>query len=358
MIRRPPRSTLFPYTTLFRSKSDVNAPTVLTIDSTPTSPVPPRASPTTAPTVVERRKPESAPSKPPPTPIAPGMPDATVAESAGMASSVTALPSARPVAPQPVEPSVPAAPVEKKSSKAGLIIGIVAGVLVLAAVGGASIFLWNRSKTPTGATTGATPGATTTTSSGSTTVPVSTPREITRYWLELEFVPAGGQTRLVSGLAPIKSGQSFKFHFNFSETGYVYIFGPGEKNQPMAFLTTKPMRRTGVRSNQVTSGKDFSFPSGQENFVTLDNKPGTDVFTIIFAKTALASPGFLNEPVTGDALSAAQQAELKSFVAKYLEKPPVTELDESNPREPLVRVKVPPDQTNNPIVFELRIQHN
>ncbi len=342
------------------TKSDVNAPTVLTMDSTPTSPAPPRATPTTAPTVVERRKPEPAPPKV----VNPAVPDATVAESAGMASSVTAVPSAPPVAPQPVTPqrvapSVPAPPVQKKSSKAGLMIGIVAVVLVLAAVGGAGFFLWNRSKSTTGATTGTntTTGATNTTTSGSSTVAVSTPREITRYWLELESAAAGGQTRL-SDRAPIASGQSFKFHFTFSETGYVYIFGPGAKNQPTAFLTTKPLPDTGVSSNQVKGGSDFSFPSGRGNNVTLDKKPGTDVFTIIFAKTALPSPAFLNEPVTGNALSAAQQAELKSCVAKYREKPPVTELDESNPREPLVRVKVPADQTNNPIVFEIRIQHN
>jgi serine/threonine-protein kinase len=320
------------------TKSDVNAPTILTVDSAPTSPSPPRASSTVAPTVVERRKPEPA------KPVA----DATVAESAAMASSVTAIPAApRPAAPQPVAPSVPVAPVHEKGSKTGLIIGAIAVVLVLAAVGGASIFLWNRSKTTTGATA--------TTSTGSTTAAVSTPREITRYWLELE---SGGQPALVAGLEPIKSGQSFKFHFNFSETGYVYIFGPGDKNQPTAFLTTKPLPASGVRTNQVTGGSDFSFPSGQGNAVTLDKNPGTDVFTIVFAKTALPSPAFLNEPVTGEALSAAQQAELRSFAAQYSQKPPNTELDNSNPRAPLVRVKVPADQTNNPVVFEIRIQHN
>jgi hypothetical protein len=329
------------------TKSDVNAPTVLTVDSPATSPSPPRASATAAPTVVEKRKPE--PAKPA---VDPSMSGATVAESAAMASSVTAIPSApRPVS--PVAPSVPVAPVQpvqKKGSKAGLIIGAVAVVLVLGVVGAASIFLWNRSK--------ATNGVTTTTSSGSTTAAVSTPREITRYWLELESAGAGGQPAFVAGLTPIASGQSFKFHFNFSETGYVYIFGPGEKNQPTAFLTTKPLPASGVRSNQVSGGRDFSFPNGQGNNVTLDQKPGTDVFTIVFAKTALSSPAFLNEPVTGSALSAAQQAELKAFVAKYAEKPAVTELDESNPRAPSVRVKVPADQTNNPVVFEIRIQHN
>jgi len=132
--------------------------------------------------------------------------------------------------------------------------------------------------------------------------------------------------------------------------------GPGDNNQPTAFLTTMPVPESGVTSNQVPGGSDFSFPKG--NTLTLDTKPGTDVFTIIFAKTALPSPAFLNEAVTFQPLSAAQQAEFKSFVAKYAEKPPVTELDESNPRAPLVRVKVPAEQTSNPIVFDIRIQHN
>ena len=333
------------------TKSDVNAPTVLTVDSPATSPSAPRSSPTAAPTVVEKRKPETPPkaAEPVKPAVDAGMSGATVAESAAMASSVTAIPSApRPIS--PIAPSVPAVPVQKKGSKAGLIIGVVAVVLVLAVAGGASIFLWNRSK--------ATTGVTTTTSSGSTTAAVSSPREITRYWLELESAATGGQPARVAGLVPIASGQSFKFHFNFSETGYVYIFGPGENNQPTAFLTTKPLAASGVKSNQVSGGSDFSFPSGQGNNITLDQKPGTDVFTIVFAKTALSSPAFLNEPVIGKALSAAQQAELKSFAAKYAEKPTVTELDESNPRAPSVRVKVPADQTNNPVVFEIRIQHN
>jgi hypothetical protein len=144
----------------------------------------------------------------------------------------------------------------------------------------------------------------------------------------------------------------------FSEPGYVYIFGPGDKNRPTAFLTAKPLPASGVTSNQVSAGADFSFPKGVENNVTLDKNPGTDVFTIIFSRSPLQSPSFMSEPVTGNPLSSAEQAELKSFVGQYTSKPPATELDESNPRAPLVRVKVPADATNNPIVFDIRIQHN
>ncbi|HXQ72441.1 MAG TPA: protein kinase [Pyrinomonadaceae bacterium] len=321
------------------TKSDVNAATVLTLDSAPTSPPSPAAASTAAPTVVERAKPE-----PTPKPADPGMSAATVAESGAMGSSVTAVPSVQPPvrpAPQPPAPVV----VEKKKSAAGLVIGAVVLVLIVAVVGVASFLLWNRSRTTTVVTT-----------PGTSTAPVAAPREIGRYWLELEPARKGEQPTQIAALVAIASGTKFKFHFTFSEPGYLYIVGPGDNNQPTAFLTTKPMPASGVTSNQVPGGGDFSFPKG--NTLTLDTKPGTDVFTIIFAKTALPSPAFLNDAVTFEPLSAAQQAELKSFVAKYGEKPPATELDESNPRAPLVRVKVPAEQTSNPIVFDIRIQHN
>lgn len=324
------------------TKSDVNAPTILTLDNPPTSPPSPPPSPTAAPTVVERAKPEPAPK-----PADPSMVAATVAESGGMGSSVTAIPSVQPpVQPRPVAPSAPVV-VEKKKSRAGLIIGVLALFLIVAVVGAASLYLWNRSRTAT------TP---VTTPSSSTTSTVPELREVSRYWLELEPARKGDEPVRVAGPAPIASGQQLKFHFLFSEPGYLYIVGPGDKNQLTAFLTTKPVPESGLTTNQVPGGSDFSFPKG--NTLTLDNKPGTDVFTIIFAKTALPSPAFLNEAVTGEPLSAAQQAEFKSFVAQYAQKAPATELDDSNPRAPLVRVKVPAEQTSKPIIFDIRIQHN
>jgi hypothetical protein len=235
-------------------------------------------------------------------------------------------------------------------SKAGLFI--VAALLVVLLLGGgvAGFLLWNSSKSKTVATTGSTTGP---------NVPAAvTPREIARYWLELEPAEADGQPTRIAAPVPIASGQSFKFHFVFAETGYVYIFGPGKNNQPTAFLTTKPWPASGVTSNQVLQGQNFSFPKGEGNSLMLDRNPGTDYFTVIFAKTVLPEPTFLNEAVTGEPLSAKQQAELKAFAAKYQQKAPVAELDESTAGAPSMRVKVPPDQTSSPIVFDIRIQHN
>jgi serine/threonine protein kinase len=319
-----------------QTNSDVDAPTIITVDAIPTSPPVSTPAGTNA-SVYEPASPQPAR---PSSDIS-----ATVAESASMASSVTVPQVARPAAPEVAKvPAVAPAPASK--GKAGLLIGVGVVFVLFVALGIGGFLYWkSRSNV-----------------SGTTTANVNPPPaavEISRYWLELEPATAGGQTTKVARPAPIASRQSFKFHFIFNEDGYLYIFGPGgDTNEPTAFLTTKPLKKAGVRSNQVSKGIEFSFPSGAENNLTLDKNPGTDNFVVIFAKTPLAAPSFLNEQVTGEPLSASQQAELKAFVARYQEKPPVTELDESNARAPFVKVKASPDQTNNPIVFEIHIQHN
>ena len=312
------------------TKSDVNAPTILTLDPSPTAAPAGRAAVTNDPTVYEPAKRE------------PDMSGATVAESASMASSVTV-----PQAPQPA-PELPKIAAERSASKAALLIAGVVTLLLVFAVGVGGVWLWNRSRSTTAGT-----------NERNTPLEVANaPTEISRYWLELEPAASGAQTTRVAGLVPLASGQSFKFHFAFNEDGYLYIFGPGDNNQPTAFLTTKPLAQTGVTSNKVAKGVEFSFPNGSGNNMTLDKTPGTDNFTVIFSRSQLSSPSFLNDRVTGEPLSPAQQAELKSFVSKYQEKRVVTELDESNAQAPFVKVKAAPDQTNNPIVFDIRIQHN
>lgn len=329
------------------TSSDLNAPTMIGMESaTPTSAQADRPGATTAATVFEPvpRAPAPAPPK-----ADPNMAAATVAEPATIPSVVTvphmrsstgALPQ---VSPQPTA----------SKSKTGLFI--VAAVLVALLLGGgvAGFLIWNKSRSNTVATTGPPPPT-----DPNPNGVAAAPRELTRYWLELAPSKTGGKTTRVAGREPMASGQSLKFHFVFNESGYLYIFGPGRNNQPTAFLTTKPIPDSGVTSNQVVQGRDFSFPSGPGNNLTLDKNPGTDNFTVIFAKSALPAPAFLNAPVTGEPLSAAQQAELKAFADKYREKAPLTELDESTAGAPAVRVRVRPDQTGNPIVFDVRIQHN
>jgi serine/threonine protein kinase len=322
------------------TNSDVNAPTIITIEAASTS------APATSPAANDATVYE--PAKPQPSRPAPDI-SATVAEPAPMASIVTVPQAQKPTA-APVLPQVTAPPSASKS-KAGLLIGVGVVFVVLLAAGVGGFMLWNSSKSTVTGTNG--PNV------NRSAEVVTAPREISQYWLELEPAVAGGESTRVAGLVPMASGQRFKFHFTFGEEGYVYIFGPGpDSNQPTAFLTTKPWPDSGVASNKANKGVDFSFPSGAGNNLKLDDNPGTDNFTVIFSKNPIQSPSFFNDPVTGDPLSPSQQSELKAFVSKYQEKRAVTELDESNARAPFVRVKAISDQTSNPIVFDIRIQHN
>jgi len=317
------------------TNADVTAPTILTVDgATPTSPAAGRAASTHDATVYEPAKSQPAVA-------------ATVVESAKHPETVTVVPQVPKPAPAP---PVSVAPPVASKGKVGLVIGVVV-VFVILVVGGVGGFLvWNKMKS-----SGASP---TSTNVNTTSVP-SAAVEVSRYWLSLE--PKGKPKTQVATLVPIASGQEFKFYFNFAEDGYVYIVGPGpNKNQPIAFLTNNPSG-AGVTSNKVSKGVEFSFPrddADNVNNLTLDKKPGTDRFTVIFSKTPLSSPSFLNNPTTGDPLTAAQQAELKDFVSRYQSKAPTTELDESKANAPFVRIKAVPDQTSNPIVFDIRIQHN
>jgi len=315
------------------TNADVNAPTILTADATPTSPVG-RVVPKDDGTVYEPAKPQPAPSPKPATDAS-----ATVVESAAMASSVTV-----PQVPTPAPPPVPVvAPAPK--SKAGLLIGVAVVFVILLVAGVGGFLLWNKSRLSS---------TTTTSNTNSASVVPTAPKEISRYWLELGDAKAERKTK-VAALVPIASGQKFTFHLVFDEDGYVYIIGPGNDNQLSAFLTSKPLRDTGLTTNKVSKGQELTFPKGDT--FTLDANPGTERYTIIFSKSQLLSPSFLDEPVTFEPLSASQQADFKAFVSKY-QGTPVIELDESNPSAQFARVKTTSDPSNNPIVFDIRIQHN
>jgi serine/threonine protein kinase len=247
----------------------------------------------------------------------------------------------------------------KSSRKIGLVIGLGLAFVFLFVVAIAVIFLISRKHSDTSI-------ANTSKNAGNinkTTEPETRPREIARYWLELEPRSAKESPTLVAGMVPIASGQSLKLHFVFNEPGFVYIFGPGgDNNQPTAFLTNKPFPDSGLKSNEAKRGVDFSFPDGGGR-LTLDTRAGTDVFTIIFSRLPLSSPAFLDAQVTGKPLKEAERTELTQFLQKYRQTTPSTELDETDLKAPFVKVNFAPTrdvtaEDTNPFVFDIRIQHN
>ncbi|CAN5682794.1 hypothetical protein BH18ACI4_BH18ACI4_19060 [soil metagenome] len=183
-------------------------------------------------------------------------------------------------------------------------------------------------------------------------------KNLGRYWLELLSQSPLGEPVRVAGVIPLASEQSFKFHFVFSEDGYLCIVGPGEQNRPTAFLTAKPPALSGLETNQVSKEVDFSFPSGLEHWLKLDKKAGTEDYTIIFSSTPLNDPKFLSAEATGEPLTREEQMELTSFVAKYKTNLPESVLNDKNANEPFMELRVPKSgPSGNPVVFDIRIQH-
>ena len=103
-------------------------------------------------------------------------------------------------------------------------------------------------------------------------------------------------------------------------------------------------------------GSEFSFPSG-DGLLRLAETWHRANLRLFFQDKARV-PQFLSTKAVGKPLAPDQLKEFDHFVGKNIQKASSTELDDSNNQLPYVRVKVDADRTGNPIVFEIRIQHN
>jgi hypothetical protein len=146
------------------------------------------------------------------------------------------------------------APPSPRSSKSLVIGGVVALILILGSVAGFFIFK-SRGASPAAGSGSAVSGA-----AASGTIP--TTREAMRYWLEVTAKETDVKSVRVAPMVPIASGQLLRFHFTPSDDGYLYLIGPGEKNEPTAFLTANAPPGSGT-SNSVKKQVEFIFPSEQ-----------------------------------------------------------------------------------------------
>ena len=224
------------------TQSDVNAATIVTVDSVQTSP-------------------PAVPRPVEPPPVVRGEPAAHFAQAqpaseVDLSSSVTR-----------VQVPKPRAAPQKSRGKALVFAGagVLILVLIVVGVGGFFALSWFKAKPDDGSTGAAGKGKTAGTGTEGSGTAVAT--DFGRYWLEVLPNALAVETQRVAGPAPLASGQAFKFHFEFGGSGYLYIIGPGDKNQPTAFLTEKPAAISGLESNQVAKGGDFSFPSGFEHWL-------------------------------------------------------------------------------------------
>jgi serine/threonine-protein kinase len=245
------------------------------------------------------------------------------------------------------QPQVPA-PVPKK--RTGLfLVGAVIVVILFALAGGVYALMRYRAARTT---------------SASTTAPASgadlaaPPHEVARYWLEVDAKGAAEVWR-AGDLVTMQSGQSFKFHFSPNEGGYLYLIGPGPNNAPAIFLSAKPSGSSGVKTNEVRSGVDFTFPadvSSKANFITLDQTAGTDEFTFVFSREPIETPSFFagtsNRLLTPDELRDwdAFQKQANTSAATIEVVP--------GGSSPQAAVKVPQNAPEHAsVVFRVRIEH-
>jgi serine/threonine-protein kinase len=351
------------------TSSDITAPTIMTLDSPP--PPPRQDAPVPAATSLAQMPPGGfqPPQPPPDSPVRSDVisggppPMATIATSpnagatGGFASSA---PSSAPVPPPPQQfspaPSYAAGPSVAAKSGRSPVIPIVIGVILLFLVVGAGggIYLWTRGSSTTEEADGGKstpPGKDEKDDGGGET---AAPAEAMRYWLELagKVTPAR-----VAAVVPLASGQEFKFHFTPKEDGYIYVVGPGEGNVPTTFLTAQPVEGSGVTTNKVSADSNFSFPSGAANWIKLDNKPGTEYYTVIFSKTPITSPSFLEEEA-GQTLSDDQQKELDEFLSPSKANSPTTSVMDESTNEPYVSIKPRQALTDDKLlVFDVRVEH-
>jgi serine/threonine protein kinase len=185
--------------------------------------------------------------------------------------------------------------------------------------------------------------------SGAANPPVEkTVVEAMRYYLEVEL--KRGRAELVAGDNPVVRGQSLKFHFKPSRSGYLYIIAPGERGRRSAFLTGQPNPAWGVKNNLLEAGTDYSFPPGQETSIEVARSASSRTYTVIFAPEPLVQPRFLTEAADHD-LTAAEERELDELQKRFGQGVRVEEQDAQS------IVKIPAERVGGePFLFEIKFR--
>ena len=188
---------------------------------------------------------------------------------------------------------------------------------------------------------------------------VSVPlHEVARYWLQVD-TPSVADAVRAGETVSMQSGQHFKFHFSPNENGYLYVIGPGPGNAPAVFLSAQPSSTSGLKTNEVRSGLDFSFPAdtnNKANFMTLDQSPGTDEFTLVFSPEPINEPSFFAGP-SEHLLTPDELKQWSDFQSKGKANAATTEVIKTG-ASPQVAVKVPQNGPENAsVVFRVRIEH-
>jgi serine/threonine protein kinase len=341
-----------------QTMSDVSAPTVITLDSefvdesTLQRPEPPGL-------VATQPSFNSVPIEPFPSPPLPSKPIQAIPTNTEIPRGT----SQQATVPQQVAVAMPtpsakiATPAKKRLS---ILIPIALVLLLGVVVAGAGVgwYLWQRSKTavaekPVESTMGPVNGL----KDGSSKQPEGTTEQGTdllRYWIE----PTKSRTVVIGSRLTenptLGSNDEFRFHFSAEKPGFLYIVGTGPKNEPLTFLTAKPVEESGVKTNALQANSDYVFP--QIGNIGLDKNSGTEVYTILFSPTRLSEPAFLGAKANRE-LKGSERADYDALVSRYSANSPVISVNNTDPGTAYVAVRTNDAASSGQVVFQIRLQH-
>jgi serine/threonine-protein kinase len=239
----------------------------------------------------------------------------------------------------------------RRSSFPLIAVGIVVLLLVVGAAGYAVIHFMGNGANKNSAKTDPSNSANT-----NTDADLAGGHEIGRYWLEVD-TPKKDDAVKAGDSVTMQSGQRFRFHFSPNENGYIYLIGPSKTNTRAVYLTSQPSSGAGLKTNEVKSGLDFSYPGVTSKFwVTLVDTPGTEEFTFVFSATPLTNPSFFSGPSEHE-LTADEEKQLDSFRTQYKASVVAAEVIK-NGAFPSIAVKVPQSAAEGtPVFFKVRVDH-
>jgi len=341
-----------------QTMSDRSAPTVITLgsdfvdESTFQKPEPPRM-------VATQPSFNAVPIEPFPSPPLPTEPVKSIAIRAEIPRGSSEQPSVS----QQVTVAVPTpSPQLARPAKKGLAILIpIAVVLLLGVVvagAGVGLYLWQRSKAaiaekPVEPTKDPGIGL----KDGPSKQPEGTTEpgaDVLRYWIEPTKSRVAAVGSRLTENPMLGSSDEFRFHFSAEKPGFLYIVGTGPKNEPLTFLTAKPVEESGVKTNALQANSDFVFP--QIGSIGLDKNSGTEVYTILFSPTRLSEPAFLGAKANRE-LKGSEKADYDALVSLYSANSPVISVNNTDPGTAYVAVRTNDAASSGPVVFQILLQH-
>lgn len=177
--------------------------------------------------------------------------------------------------------------------------------------------------------------------------------EVLQFWLTVAGKAGTPTTQQFADTPELQSGTEFKFGFQATESGYLYILGSGHNNELTTFLTNVREPGASASFNVLPGGKLCMYPENKDIWIKLDDQPGVETYLLVFSPVQLESPAFWNL-APGYQLTPQEQREWSLLQASF-SKAETKILSEPAPR---LSVLTPKDQNpKKPVVFEIKINH-